>query len=161
MGGARRQGISALGLRQHGRVRGATRRRRPAGCTLSKASGRQTRKLIEAKGIAKSLGGRKLFGDLDVILGAGTRIGLLGPNGSGKTTLIRVLTGSLVPDAGEVILAEPKPRVVVFSQLRKGFDPQTTLRDALCPAGDHVNFRGQSIHVNGWARRFLFHDRQL
>ena len=64
------------------------------------ASGRQTRKLIEAKGIAKSLGGRKLFGDLDVILGAGTRIGLLGPNGSGKTTLIRVLTGSLVPDAG-------------------------------------------------------------
>jgi ABC transport system ATP-binding/permease protein len=125
------------------------------------ASGRQTRKLIEAKGIAKSLGGRKLFGDLDVILGAGTRIGLLGPNGSGKTTLIRVLTGSLVPDAGEVILAEPKPRVVVFSQLRKGFDPQTTLRDALCPAGDHVNFRGQSIHVNGWARRFLFHDRQL
>ncbi len=124
-------------------------------------SGRKTRKLIEARGIAKSLGGRALFSDLDLVLGAGGRVGLLGPNGSGKTTLIRVLTGELEPDAGEVLLAEPRPEVVVFSQLREGFDPETTLRDALCPAGDHVTFRGRSIHVAGWARRFLFHERQL
>jgi len=125
------------------------------------ASGRRTRKLIEAKGVSKSLGGRLLFSDVDLILGAGDRIGLLGPNGSGKTTLIRVLTGEIGADTGEVVLSEPKPRVVVFSQMRAAFEPQTTLRDALCPAGDHVNFRGQSIHVTGWARRFLFHDRQL
>lgn len=125
------------------------------------ASGRKTRKLIEAKGVAKSLGGKALFSDLDLVLGAGDRLGLLGPNGSGKTTLLRVLTGELEADAGEVILSEPKPEVVVFSQLREDFDPQTTLRDALCPAGDHVSFRGRSIHVAGWARRFLFDERQL
>ncbi|MEM9372700.1 MAG: ABC-F family ATP-binding cassette domain-containing protein [Planctomycetota bacterium] len=125
------------------------------------ASARKTRKLIEAKGVSKSLGGRKLFEGVDLVLGAGDRLGLLGPNGSGKTTLIRVLAGELEPDAGEVVLAEPRPEVVVFSQLREAFDPEITLRDALCPAGDHVSFRGRSVHVAGWAKRFLFHERQL
>ena len=125
------------------------------------AGSRKTKKLIVAKGIAKSMGGKSLFKDLDLRLGAGARLGLLGPNGSGKTTLIRVLTGDLSPDAGQIDFAEPKPKVAVFSQHRTEFEPELTLRDALCPAGQHVSFRGQSIHVSGWARRFLFTDHQL
>src|SRR6185369_13562283 len=53
------------------------------------ATGRQTRNLLVAKGIAKSLGGRRLFTQLDLTLSPGMRLGLLGPNGSGKTTLIK------------------------------------------------------------------------
>ncbi len=125
------------------------------------AGSRKTRKLIEAKGVAKSMGGVPLFSDVDLRLGAGDRVGLLGPNGSGKTTLIRVLTGDLAPDAGTVTLSEPRPLVVVFSQHRQDFDPDILLRDALCPAGDRVVFRGQTMHVVSWARRFLFEDAQL
>ena len=125
------------------------------------ASARKTKKLIVAKGVSKSLGGTRLFSGLDLRLGAGDRLGLLGPNGSGKTTLIRVLTGDLAPDAGSIDLAEPRPEIAVFSQHRTEFEPSLLLRDALCPAGQHVTFRGQSIHVSGWARRFLFTDHQL
>ncbi len=125
------------------------------------ASGRRTKKLVQAKQIAKSLGGRRLFEGLDLTLGAGTCLGLLGPNGSGKTTLIRVLTGDLPPDSGEVVLAEPRPRVAVFSQHRRDFPPETLLREALCPVSDQVRFRGQAMHVTAWSRRFLFRDEQL
>src|SRR5207244_6443642 len=57
------------------------------------ATGRQTRKLLTADGIAKSLSGRPLFANLDLALAPGTRLGLLGPNGSGKSTLRRALAG--------------------------------------------------------------------
>lgn len=125
------------------------------------ATERKTKKLIAAKGVSKSLGGRLLFSEVDLKLGVGDCLGLLGPNGSGKTTLIRVLTGDLRPDAGEVILSEPKPRVAVFSQLRQDFDPTTTLKEALCPISDQVRFRDRPMHVTAWARRFLFRDEQL
>ncbi|MEZ6319374.1 MAG: ABC-F family ATP-binding cassette domain-containing protein [Phycisphaerales bacterium] len=125
------------------------------------ATDRKTKKLLLAKGISKSLGGRALFTDLTLRLGVGDRVGLLGPNGSGKTTLIRVLTGELPPDAGEIDLADPRPRVVVFTQHRRTLDPTTTLRDALCPVSDQVRFRGGAMHVITWARRFAFRDEQL
>ena len=125
------------------------------------ATDRQTRKLIAAKGIAKSLGGQALFSGVDLVLGVGDCLGLLGSNGSGKTTLIRVLTGDLAPDAGTVVLADIKPRVAVFSQHRQEFDPTITLKEALCPISDQVRFRDRPMHVAAWARRFLFRDEQL
>ena len=123
--------------------------------------GRKTRKFIAGSGLSKTLGGRTLFKDVDVELGAGDCLGLLGPNGSGKTTLIRVLTGEIAPDTGKVELSDPKPRVVVFSQHRADFDPTTPLGEALCPVSDQVRFRGQSMHITAWSRRFLFRDEQL
>ncbi len=126
-------------------------------------TGRKTRKFIDAKNLSKSLGDppRILFQDVDIQLGAGDCLGLLGPNGSGKTTLIRVLTGELEPDTGTINLSEPKPRVVVFSQHRKGFDPSMYLEEALCSVGDVVRFQGMVMHITAWSRRFLFRDEQL
>ena len=125
--------------------------------------GRKTRKFIDARALSKSLGQppRRLFADVDIEIGAGDCLGLLGPNGSGKTTLIRVLTGDLAPDSGTVRLSDPPPRIVVFSQHRRDFPPATPLGEALCPVSDQVRFRGQSMHITAWSRRFLFRDEQL
>jgi ABC transport system ATP-binding/permease protein len=123
-------------------------------------TGRQSRKLLVAAGIAKSLGGRPLFDGVDLVLSPGTRLGLLGPNGSGKSTLLRVLAGELPPDAGTVTRAEGL-RVAVFEQGRASLDPATRLRRALAPGGDTIVYRGQPMHVAGWAKRFLFRPDQL
>ena len=123
-------------------------------------TGRQTKKLLTVTGIAKAVSGRPLFSGLDLILAPGTRLGLLGPNGSGKTTLLKVLAGQLEPDAGTVARADGL-RVEVFEQGRSSLDPRTTLRRALSPNSDTVFFRGQPMHVGGWARRFLFQTEQL
>lgn len=122
---------------------------------------RQTKKLIAATGISKSYGENKLFTDLDLVLGVGDCIGLLGANGSGKTTLIKALTGELESDTGEIQYSDPLPRVVVFSQHRQDFPPSMPLSEALCPVSDRVEFRGKTMHVKSWSRRFMFRDEQL
>jgi ATP-binding cassette subfamily F protein uup len=124
------------------------------------ATGRQTRKLLTATGIAKSLGGRTLFSDLDLRLTPGTKLGLLGPNGSGKSTLLRTLSGEIAPDSGSVTRADGL-RAVMFEQGRAKLDPTVTLRKALCPNGDSVIVGDRPMHVVAWAKRFLFDQQQL
>jgi ABC transport system ATP-binding/permease protein len=142
-----------------GDLRQRNARQEPAKIDFN-ASGRQTRKLIELKHIAKSLGGRELFRDVNFTLAPHGKIGLIGPNGSGKSTLIRILSEQLKPDSGEILRAS-QLRVVVFDQHREQLNPADTLRHALSPTGDAVNFRGNSMHVVGWAQQFLFRADQL
>lgn len=122
---------------------------------------RQTKKLIAAEGISKAFGDNKLFTDLDIVLGVGDCVGLLGANGSGKTTLIKALTGEIEADSGSIRYSDPLPKIVVFSQYREDFEPTTPLSEALCPVSDRVEFRGRVMHVKSWSRRFLFRDEQL
>jgi len=124
------------------------------------ASGRQTRKLIRAEAVAKRLGGRQLFRELSFSLSPGMRLGLAGPNGSGKTTLLRVLKGELDADAGVVERADGL-RIVYFDQGREQLDPAAPLRDGLGAHGDSVIYRDRTIHIAGWAKRFLFRPEQL
>lgn len=124
------------------------------------STGRKSVKLLEAKGIAKTLGDKRLFKDVSLLLSPGTRLGLLGSNGSGKTTLIRVLTGHLPPDEGTIETAD-NLRVVVFDQMREELPRDIPLRRALAGKDDSVEFRGRGIHISSWAKRFLFRVDQL
>lgn len=119
------------------------------------ATKRETRKLLSAMNLSKSLGQRLLFKNLDFILSPGSRIGLMGPNGSGKTTLLRIIAGELAPDSGNLKRADDL-KIVYFDQHRTQLPSNTTLREALSPKGDYVEFRGSPIHVNGWCKKFLF-----
>jgi ATP-binding cassette subfamily F protein uup len=124
------------------------------------ATGRQTRKLLTATGLAKALGGRPLFAGLDLMLTPGTKLGVLGPNGSGKSTLLRVLAGDGDPDAGTITRADGL-RTVMFEQGRAALDPAVPLRRALCPGGDTVVYRDRRLHIMAWAKQFLFRPEQL
>ncbi len=132
---------------------------RSAGIDFS-ASGRQTRDLLTAKNLTKTLGGKTLFQHLNLTLAPKSRLGLIGPNGSGKTTLIRLLTGEIAPDTGTIKRAEGL-RVVLFDQNRDQLDQSQSLRDALSPNSDTIVYRGNPMHVSGWAKRFLFKTEQL
>jgi len=124
------------------------------------ASGRKTKNLLEARGLEKQLGGRILFRNLGLILRPGVRLGLVGANGSGKTTLLRILNEEVTPDTGEIERAD-NLRVVYFDQNRDQLDLQVSLRRALAPDADSVIYRDQTVHVVGWAKRFLFRAEQL
>ncbi|WP_245526478.1 ABC transporter ATP-binding protein [Desulfurococcus mucosus] len=60
--------------------------------------------LIEVSGIFKSFGGRRVLSDVSFKVGDGEVVGYVGLNGAGKTTTIRIITGVLNPDKGEVLV---------------------------------------------------------
>lgn len=129
-------------------------------------TGRQTRKLLTATNISFSgadygfTSGRPLFASLDLQLTPGVKLGILGPNGSGKSTLLRVLTGQFKPDTGEIVRADGL-RTVMFEQGRAALNPSSTLKEALCPNGEMIQYRDRPMHVAAWAKQFLFRAEQL
>lgn len=124
------------------------------------ASGRKSKQLVVAEQVIKTFNGLPVVTNLDLLLGPGQRLGLLGPNGSGKTTLLRLLAGTLEPDSGTIGRAEGL-RIVSFEQHRESLDQAATLRRALAPSGDAVVYQGRSVHLASWAKRFLFRPEQL
>jgi branched-chain amino acid transport system ATP-binding protein len=58
--------------------------------------------LLEARGISRSFGGLQAVSALDLDVADGEVVGLIGPNGAGKTTAFNLLSGFLLPDAGEI-----------------------------------------------------------
>jgi ATP-binding cassette subfamily F protein uup len=124
------------------------------------ASGRKTKRLIEARGISVRYGARAVFEGLDVLVGPGTRLGLLGPNGCGKSTLLRVLTGAQPPTTGQVTCVDGL-EIAFFEQDRGALDPARSVADTVCPDGDFVQFRGARVHRHGYLERFLFRAEQM
>ncbi|WP_430448469.1 ABC-F family ATP-binding cassette domain-containing protein [Rhodophyticola sp.] len=170
------EGISARRKRNMGRVRALAdlraeranmiRRQGAAGMVLD-AGQKSGKRVIEAKGISKSYGGKLILKPFDFRVLRGDRVGFVGPNGAGKTTLVNMLTGQLAPDTGSVTLGTGLS-MAVFDQTRSALDPDATLWDSLTNdplmgvsgRSDQVMVRGQPRHVVGYLKEFLFDDAQ-
>jgi ABC-type branched-subunit amino acid transport system ATPase component len=59
-----------------------------------------TAPMLRVTGLSRNFGGLRAVDQLDLEVGRGEIVGLLGPNGSGKTTAMNLISGALVPDAG-------------------------------------------------------------
>ena len=60
--------------------------------------------LLECRDLCVSIGGQRIVASLDLQVGAGQSIGVLGPNGVGKTTLLLALAGVRPHDSGDIEL---------------------------------------------------------
>lgn len=117
-------------------------------------------KVIDAKGIAKSFGDKQVIRDFNLRIHRGDRIGIVGPNGAGKTTLIKLLTGELLPDAGNVKLGTGL-EMAKLDQNRAALHPEDNLADALTGGGsDTVFVGGKPRHVVSYMQDFLFTPAQ-
>ncbi len=57
---------------------------------------------IEIKGLSKLYGEQKAVNNISFTVNKGEIVGFLGPNGAGKSTTMKMITGYLEPDAGEI-----------------------------------------------------------
>ncbi|WP_455680573.1 ATP-binding cassette domain-containing protein [Streptomyces roseolus] len=117
------------------------------------------RDLFLGEGLRVRHDGRELFGagGVDLSVRGPERIALTGPNGSGKTTLMRIVSGELAPDAGEV--KRGGGRVAVLSQRLDLLDPERTVAENFAafaperPEAERMNllarflFRGARAHL--------------
>lgn len=65
--------------------------------------------LIECRELTKNFGSKVALDRVELNIGRGKVVGLLGPNGSGKTTLIKLMNGLITPTCGEVLIDGEKP----------------------------------------------------
>ncbi len=77
--------------------------------------------LLEANGLEKWYGPRKVVDGVTFDVNPGEVVGLLGPNGAGKTTSFRMTTGQITPNGGKVRFAdEDITRLPMFKRARRG-----------------------------------------
>lgn len=84
--------------------------------------------LLAAVNISHAFGDRIILEDVSLTIEPGERIGVVGRNGAGKSTLMKILTGQIAPDKGEVQL-QRGCRAGYLHQDPK-FDPADTLKSA-------------------------------
>ncbi|MGV0853501.1 branched-chain amino acid ABC transporter ATP-binding protein/permease [Mycolicibacterium phlei] len=60
--------------------------------------------LLEVRGLHKSFGGNHAVNDCSFTVPEGSITALIGPNGSGKTTVFNLISGTMLPDKGEILL---------------------------------------------------------
>ena len=159
------EGISARRKRNQGRLRAlyalrderrnAERTKGRVSFDLRSGSG-SGKRVLEASSISKSYGDRTLFKDLSFKLMRGDRLGLIGPNGSGKSTLIRIMTGDIEPDTGDIVRGT-RLTPLVIDQKRSDLNPETTVSDVLTGGGEWVvSSDDKRTHVRTYMKEFLF-----
>ena len=71
---------------------------------------------LKATSLAAGHGARVLFSGLDLVIGPGDVVGLVGVNGAGKSTLLRMLAGETTPEEGTVAVSPPDATVGLLPQ---------------------------------------------
>jgi phospholipid/cholesterol/gamma-HCH transport system ATP-binding protein len=99
--------------------------------------------LIELRGVSKAFGKKVILKDINLKIYEGEAVGVIGPSGTGKSTILRVVSGLLEPDEGEVYVYGQKRQ----GTIEQGDDPygvglvfqQSALFDSLS-VGENVGF---------------------
>ncbi len=116
-------------------------------------------KIIELHRVSKTYEDTIILNKFDYVFQKGDRIGVIGKNGSGKTTLLNLLTGSVIPDSGKIIIGDTI-KFGYYTQdgipIKKGQKVIEVIREY----GDYIPLKkGRQISAQQLLERFLF-DRK-
>ncbi len=86
--------------------------------------------MIQVINVSLSFGNRTLYKEVNLKFSKGNCYGIIGANGAGKSTFLKILTGELEPNTGEVVIT-PGERMSVLAQNQNAYDDQTILNTVL------------------------------
>lgn len=86
--------------------------------------------MISTSNISLNFGGRKLFDEVNIKFSPGNCYGLIGANGAGKSTFIKILSGEIEPQTGEVVMG-PGERLSILKQDHFAYDGHPVLQTVL------------------------------
>ena len=86
--------------------------------------------MIQAVNVSLSFGGRTLYKEVNLKFTKGNCYGIIGANGAGKSTFLKILTGEIEPNTGEILIT-PGERMSVLEQNQNKYDNETVLDTVL------------------------------
>ena len=92
--------------------------------------------VLECRQLSKIFGAVRALDEVDLAVGRGRIVGLLGPNGSGKTTLIKTAAGLLTPSAGELLINGQRPGIA--SKAAVSYLPERTYLSSWMKVADII-----------------------
>lgn len=102
--------------------------------------------LLAASKISKRYGDREILGETSLEIRSGDHVALVGPNGVGKTTLLKILTGQLGSDTGNVEM--PSRGSIGYLEQHPEFQPDETVWSVAAAAiGDIARLTAESEQV--------------
>jgi ABC-2 type transport system ATP-binding protein len=115
--------------------------------------------IIEAESVSRSFGDQLVLDDIDLVVPAGSILGVVGPSGCGKTTLVRVLTGMIAASNGRVSVFGSDPTTFgVEQRTRVGYMPQLPVLFANLTVWENLSFVASVYGVPMRGRRRWLHE---
>ena len=112
-------------------------------------------KVIEANGLAKAYGKKRLFSDLSFSLPPNGIVGVIGPNGAGKTTLFRLIMGQETADAGTFDVGETV-KIAYVDQRHHDLLPDKSVYEVISQGTDSFRMGGRDINARAYLSKFNF-----
>lgn len=112
-------------------------------------------KVIEAHGVSKSFGDKKLIDGLDFMLPPNGIVGVIGPNGAGKTTLFRMIMGLETPDSGTFEVGETV-KLAYVDQSHKDIKADESVYQVVSGGTELIRMGGKDINTRAYLSRFNF-----
>ncbi|MEX2533658.1 MAG: ABC-F family ATP-binding cassette domain-containing protein [Nitriliruptoraceae bacterium] len=116
--------------------------------------------VFRLENVALRFGDTTILHDVNVTIGPGERVGIVGANGAGKTSLLRLLTGEHEPTTGTIKRGHTVVAGIYTQQL-PAVDERVAVIDTITAIAPHVPLaNGETLPANRLAERFGFNPQQ-
>ncbi len=122
---------------------------------LDSVETRMGKKTIEFHHISKKYGKKVLINDFEYIVLKNQRLGIIGANGCGKSTLMKIITGNLEPDSGEIVIGDTV-QIGYFAQEATEMDENQRVIDYVKDTAEYIPTKDGRITASQMLERFLF-----
>ena len=116
-------------------------------------------KVVELHNVSKKFKDKTILDNFSYNFKRGERIGIIGKNGTGKSTFLNILTQSMQPDNGKVVIGETI-KLGYYTQSGINPKPEQKVIDIIKEFGEYIPLtKGRTISAAQLLERFLF-DRK-
>lgn len=130
---------------------------------MSSAITRLGKTTVKINNISKAYGDRILINDFSYIFLKNDRIGFIGKNGCGKTTLMKIISGNIIPDSGNIEVGQTVKIGYYSQEIAAGreaglayMNPKLRVIDYIRETAEFVQTKEGMVSASNMLERFLF-----